>query len=81
MEDLNTLYKWFDENRENIIKNHENECVLLKDKSVISYFSDEKTALRYAKNSGFIMGDFLIQDCIPKDDECMYYHNEAVSFA
>ena len=22
------------------------------------------------------MGDFLIQECIPKDEECMYYHNQ-----
>jgi len=26
------------------------------------------------------MGEFLIQECISKEDECMYYYNEAVSF-
>jgi hypothetical protein len=81
MADLNALYQWFDANRDAIIQNHSGECVLLKDNAVTSYFPDEKTALEYAKKAGFIMGDFLIQDCISKDDECMYYHNEAVSFA
>jgi hypothetical protein len=81
MADLNGLYKWFDTNRDTIIKNHAGDLVLLKDSAVIGYFSNDKTALEHAKKAGFIMGDFLIQECIPKDEECMYYHNEAVRFA
>jgi hypothetical protein len=81
MADLDALYKWFDENRDAIIQNHTGECVLLKDKTVIAYFSKDEQALEYAKNAGFAMGDFLIQDCVSKDEECMYYYNEAVSFA
>jgi hypothetical protein len=80
MIDLNDLYKWFDENRDIIIKGHEGNSVLLKNNAVISYFHDDGEALEYAKESGFAIGEFLIQDCIPKDEESMYYHNEAVSF-
>jgi hypothetical protein len=80
MTDLNELYKWFDENRDAIIKGHEGDHVLLKDNAVISYFHDDNKALEYAQNSGFEMGEFLIQDCVSKDEECMYYYNEAVSF-
>jgi len=80
MINLNDLYKWFDENRDTITKGHEGNRVLLKDNAVISYFHDDDEALEYAKRSGYAIGDFLIQDCISKDEESMYYHNEAVSF-
>jgi len=80
MTNLDDLYKWFDENRDTIIKGHEGNHVLLKDNAVVSYFRDDDEALEYAKKSGYAIGEFLIQDCISKDEESMYYHNEAVSF-
>ena len=80
MANLDDLYKWFDENRDTIIKGHEDEHVLLKDNTVVSYFHDDGKALEYAQKSGFAMGEFLIQECISKDEESMYYYNEAVSF-
>jgi hypothetical protein len=81
MADLEALYKWFDENRNNIIQKHEAEYVLVRANSVLGYFPNEKLALEHAKKTGLVMGDFLLQECIPKDEECMYYHNEAVRFA
>jgi len=80
MENLDSLYVWFDENRDEIIKGHDREHVLLRNNAVISYFPDDGKALEYARKSGFFMGDFLIQECISKDEESMYYYNEAVSF-
>ncbi|MCL2809114.1 MAG: hypothetical protein FWD24_03485 [Treponema sp.] len=82
MEILDDLYKWFDDNRDTIINNHFNECVLLKDKSVIGYYPNTKAALSDAQKKGFLMGEFLIQDCIPDEEEVMLYYNfnQAVSF-
>jgi hypothetical protein len=80
MENLDALYKWFDENRESIIDEHKGAYVLLKDNAVTAYFNSEGSALEYARNSGFPMGKFLIQECVSKEEECMYYYNEAVSF-
>jgi hypothetical protein len=80
MVNLDDLYKWFDDNRDKIMKGHEGQYVLLKENTVISYFQDNNKALEYARESGFVMGEFLIQECISKDEECMYYYNEAVSF-
>jgi len=80
MVNLDDLYKWFDQNRNTIIRGHEGEYVLLKDKTAISYFLDDGEALEYARKSGFAVGEFLIQECISKDEESMYYYNEAVSF-
>jgi len=82
MENLDDLYKWFDENRDSIITNHLNERVLLKDKSVIGYYPNTDAALSEAEKKGFIIGEFLIQDCITDEDEIMLYYNynQAVCF-
>jgi hypothetical protein len=80
MKNLLELYKWFDENRNSIIDSHLNECVLLKDNSVIGYYPDTDAALSAAQKNNFLMGEFLIQDCITDEDETMIYYNQAVSF-
>jgi len=82
MDILDNLYIWFDENRKTIITGHLNECVLLKDKSVIGYYPDTETALSAAQEKGFNLGEFLIQDCITDEEELMlfYNYNQAVSF-
>ena len=80
MENLVDLYKWFDENRDTIINNHLNECVLLKDNAVIGYYPNTEAALSNAQKNGFAMGEFLIQDCITGEEETMIYNNQAVCF-
>jgi hypothetical protein len=81
MANLNELYNWFDSNRDDIISGHdEDECVLLKDASVVGYYPNTQAALSAARKSGFILGDFLIQDCIPHEQDCITYYNRAVCF-
>ena len=80
MEKLKDLYKWFNDNRNTIIADHMDECVLLKNNTVIGYYSNTDAALSAAQKNGFLMGEFLIQDCITADDEAMTYYNQAVCF-
>lgn len=80
MDKLNDLYKWFDENRDTIIANHLNECALVKDNTVIGYYPNTDAALSAAQKNGFVMGEFLIQDCITDEEETMIYYNQAVCF-
>jgi len=82
MGNLDDLYKWFDENRGTIITGHLNEAVLLKDNTVIGYYPNDNAALSAAKENGFKIGEFLIQDCITDEEEIMLYynHNQAVCF-
>jgi len=63
MENLVDLYKWFEQNRGAIIKNHLHECVLLKDNAVIGYYPNTEAALAAAHENGFKMGEYIIQDC------------------
>ena len=80
MENLKELYKWFDKNRDTIIDSHINECVLLKNNSVMGYYPNTDAALSAAQKNGFIIGEFLIQDCITAEEESMTYYNQAVCF-
>jgi len=82
MENTDNLYKWFDKNRETIINDHLNECVLLKNNSVIGYYMNTEAALSAAQEKGFNMGEFLIQHCITNEEELtlFYNFNQAVSF-
>ena len=80
MEYLKELYKWFDENRDSIIAGHIDECVLLKDNTVIGYYLNTDAALSAAYKNGFVMGEFLIQDCITAEEKSMTYYNQAVCF-
>ena len=74
MIDLDSLYSWFDENRESIIEQHQNEQVLLKDFAVVGYYPDLNSALIDAKKKGFVLGDFLIQDCISKEEDVILFY-------
>ena len=80
MENLKELYKWFDENRDSIITNHIDECVLLKNNAVIGYYPNTDAALSAAHKNGFAMGEFLIQDCITAENESITYYNQTVCF-
>lgn len=80
MADLKALYKWFDENRNQIIADHAGECVLLKDNSVIDYYPNTEAALSGAQKHEFILGEFLVQDCKTKEEDQLIYWNQAVTF-
>lgn len=75
-----SLYSWFDINREHIIKGHENQKVLLSENKVIDYFKDEHDALMAAKERNLNFGEFLIQWCVPKEEEYWCCFNQEVSF-
>ena len=80
MADLNKLYQWYQEHRAEIIKGHEKEQVLLKDEAVIGYYPTEEAALKDVAKRNINIGEFLIQKCIPEDEDRMVYYNQAVSF-
>lgn len=77
MENLRSLYGWFDENRDSIIAGHEGEQVLISGDRVIDYYSDDSSAIRDALARGFRRGDFLVQWCVPAEKECLFnYYQE-----
>lgn len=79
---LQSLYDWFDINRDSLIKNHENERVLISDNKSLGYFPNERSAVNYAKQQGLKLGSFLVQRCIPaeKEEQMFYNVNLAASY-
>mgnify|MGYP006916065756 CR=1 len=80
MDDLKSLYLWFDKNRASIISGHEMEEVLLNANSVIGYFKTENDALSEAKSRGLKLGDFLIQTCVAQEKEHLACFSPEVQF-
>lgn len=74
-ETLQSLYNWFDINRSSLIKNHKGERVLISDNQNLGYFSDEHSAVDYAKQHGLKLGNFLVQRCITSDEEEQMFYN------
>lgn len=66
---IEELYKWFDTNREEIIKEHYGKQVLIHEQKAVGYFEDFTEALKYAKNANFTDGEFIIQDCLTIKEE------------
>ena len=74
-ETLKSLYDWFDIQRDDIIKGHENERVLISDNKVLGYFADEKSAVAAALAQGYEVGNFLVQRCITEEEELQMFYN------
>ena len=74
-ETLKSLYDWFDIKRNEIIKGHENERVLISDNKVLGYFNDEKSAIAAALSKGCKVGTFLVQRCITEEEELQMFYN------
>jgi ligand-binding sensor domain-containing protein len=80
MTDMGSIYLWFNENRDGIIRGHEGEQVLLKGNTVIGYYPDVEKALLGAAENGFTVGEFLVQRCITEEADTVMYYNQAVIF-
>ena len=77
MDVLNSLYNWFDMHRDSLINGHTGERVLIADNKNLGYFSDESSALAFAKKKGLALGQFLVQRCITAEDEQQMFYNVA----
>lgn len=76
---LNEDFSFFNTSRDEIIKNHINEFVVIKDKKVVGYFPDEHSALVSMK--GNPLGSFLVQRCVSEKDGIIEYYTGRVVFA
>ena len=81
-EKLISLYNWFDIERDELIKGHEGQWVLVADNSALGYFNDQSEATLSAEQRGLKVGEFLAQYCIPREQEYnMFYSvNRGLSY-
>jgi hypothetical protein len=64
-------FDWFQHNRENVIKNHYGEYVLLHDGKVAGYYPDDDAAYHAARFMGLEDGSYLIQECVHKGEDAI----------
>lgn len=81
MDDLTRNYEWFSKNREQIIKDHHSQYVLIKDENVVGYFDSEQDGIKYVNDNNIQFGTFALQQCLTEQEETGYYANWAVRFA
>ena len=74
------LSNYFQKNRNKIIKGHIDEYVVIYQKEVKGYFTDEESALLYCSENKYKLGEFMVKQCLEQDDETQRFYSR-VSFA
>ena len=79
MNEQESLFEWFEQNRENIIANHYGECAAIAEKEVKGYFPDSHSAIE-AMSKKYGQERFIVQDCLPLEEYTMHYYTGIFSF-
>lgn len=77
---IQSNFNYFKANRDAIIKDHLNQFVVIKDESVIGYYTSEQEALKIMASKGFPLGSFNIQKCITAEEGRALYYTRRVAF-
>lgn len=70
---LEKEFQYFKQNRNELVKTHLNEYVVIKGEEIIGFFPSEEKALRAM--SEHELGTFIVQQCIPEDLDIYKYHS------
>ena len=69
MEELASLSRYFDENRDAYVQSRHGKYVLIYEFKEVDFFESALLAYRHAKSLGLPSGKFLIRECVRKDEE------------
>ena len=72
---LEKEYAYFSANRDGLVKEHAHEYVVIKGEEIKGFFPSENAALEAMRNHE--LGTFLIQHCVPEEQEIRRYHSRA----
>lgn len=72
-------FAFFNEHRDEFIKDHPGEYVVVRDEKVVGFFKNQMAAFSAMKDSK--LGTFLVKKCGPADQDIIEYHTRRVSFA
>ncbi len=73
---LEIEYKYFISNIDQLIKEHLNEYVVIVNEKILGFYSSEEEALK--NMAGHELGTFLVQQCIPADQNIQKYYSRVV---
>jgi hypothetical protein len=72
-------FEYYTSNQEEIVKDHLEKYVVIKDLAVIGYFDTEPQAFESMKN--YEIGTFLVKRCQQPGTDVVTYYNNTVAFA
>jgi hypothetical protein len=65
-------FGWFEKNRANIIAGHRGEWVAVRGHTVRGYFPSPAAAADSMRSTGVKMGDFIVQRCLPREEDVIH---------
>lgn len=81
MYDMESDFKWFNANRAEIIKDHINERVVIRNKEVLGYYPTDRAAIDAMAARGLPIGEYSVQRCRTAEDDVEYYYTGRYAFA
>jgi hypothetical protein len=71
---LEQEFKYFDSNRDQLIKGHENQYIIIYKNKVLGYYDNEVQAIKETLKT-HELGTFFVNKCIPRDQDIQKYHS------
>lgn len=76
MADLKAEFQYYLENKESLLKDYENQYIVIKDRKILGNYPDLMTAVEETKKT-HELGTFLVQH-VTKEDEEVRFHSRAI---
>ena len=78
MNKLDKEYKYYKENQKGLLKQYSGGVLVIKDEGVVGVYDDETSAYNDSV-SKYKLGTFLIQKCVPEEEETIQsFHSRVV---
>lgn len=79
MYDIKKDFEWFKENREEIIKGHENKRVVIQNCEVKGYYDSDEEAINAMLP--IQEGNYIVQRCLSAEKDIEYYFTGRYAFS
>lgn len=79
MYDMKSDFDWFKHNRDEIIKNHIGERVVIQNKEIKGYYSNEEAAIKAMLPTP--AGEYIVQRCLPENEDVEFYYTGRYALA
>ena len=76
---LEREYAFFKSIRDQLVKEHLGQSVVIKDESILGFYASDVEAIRETQKT-YPMGTFIVQKCVPEDQEMQKFYSR-VTFA
>ena len=80
METVRSLFKWYPENQDELVRLYDGKVLVIKDNRVAGSFDDEASAY-FDSRSKYKPGTFINQKCTPGEEAYTQTFHSRVSFA